>query len=1116
MSGAPFRRVLVANRGEIAVRIIRACHELGIEAVAIYSEADADAGHVRMADTALPIGPSAPTESYLRIDAVVQAALESGAEAVHPGYGFLAERAEFARAVEDAGLDLRRSVVGCDRGTRRQAPRAAARGHRRRALGARHARAGAGRPAGSDRRHRRNGRAHRLPAAGEGRGGWGRTRDAPGRAGRTSCRPRCVAGSREAASAFGDGSVYLEREILPARHVEVQLLADAHGHVVALGERDCSLQRRHQKLVEEAPAPGLTEADRRRLHALAVRLGEAAGLRNAATCEFLLDTDGAFWFLEVNTRLQVEHGVTELVAGVDIVAEQLRIAAGEPLSAAVLDAAGRAATPGSHAIEVRIAAEDPSRAFAPTPGEVGRWIMPAGPGVRVDTAIESGDRVPPEYDNLIAKLMVHATDRPAAIDRLRRALDETEIGGVQTTLPFHRAVARSVAFRDAVLSTGWVEEHWDGETARRTAAHRALLAAAIAAMSEAPAGPSAGPAAVVGGWDAFRGIGGSRASMACRVADGGGGPMADVTARRPAATSGAAVPASGGAAPTSGGDDGERPVAPDPRAIRARLAPASSLGNESPISLAPAAEPLRMGNPSVGTGPLGGTAIDVGRRLDPVLAQRQLVLDGQPADLELSGDGAGRYRLRQDGAVHRLTLGPVRPVEGGRRRREVLVDGFRFEVDVESERIASLRERAERGRAASAHSGPLEVRAIIPGAWSRSRSRRATPSRAGEQLLVVEAMKMQNELRAPRDGTVERLVVARRHHRGWRPAGRHQLTGGRNGGRGRVGRKGEPPAARTPGDAERPRSSAGGRRPGPGPSMRPRSGRSGSPRRPGIDPGRVHAGGSDGQRPGRRSRSSGRVPVHPWRPADDVPIALLDDAPVRGLRHRGRDQRALPIPARAGPDRALGRLRPADPDGLRLGRAGGGRARWGGSASRSPAWPTWRPCSTGIPLGEVSTSMTINATAPMLLALYVAAAERQGVARSAVSGHDAERHPQGVHRPGDLDLSAPGVDAPGHRHLRVRRPRAAALEHDQHLRLPHARGRRDGRPGARVHAGRRDRLRRGGHRPRSRGGRLRAPAVVLLRGLVGAVRGGGQVPGRSSDVGADHARSVRGAQRQDR
>ena len=487
----PFSRVLVANRGEIAVRIIRACHELGMQAVAVYSEADADASHVRMADDAVLLGPSAPTESYLRIDRVVEAALATGAEAVHPGYGFLAERASFARAVEDAGivfvgptpdtiealgdkLNARRLAAGVDvpsvPGTVDPAP--VDRPDQIASIVATAeqigfpllVKAAAG---GGGRGMRRVTRAAELPAA-------------------------LVSGSSEALSAFGDGSVYLEREILPARHIEVQLLADSHGTVVALGERDCSLQRRHQKLVEEAPAPGLSESQRRALHDLAIRLGRAAGLRNAATCEFLHDPDGNFWFLEVNTRLQVEHGVTELVSGVDIVREQFRIAAGAPLSAVVVAAGERAATPRGHAIEVRLSAEDPSRSFAPTPGRVGRWVMPSGPGVRVDTALEAGDLVPAEYDNLIAKLMVHSHDRDACIDRLRRALTETEVGGIQTTLPFHLAVATSEAFRQGDLSTGWVEEHWDGAAARAAAVRAALLAAGLAAVDDAePGGPGA-------------------------------------------------------------------------------------------------------------------------------------------------------------------------------------------------------------------------------------------------------------------------------------------------------------------------------------------------------------------------------------------------------------------------------------------------------------------------------------------------------------------------------------------------------------------------------------------------------------------------------------------------
>ncbi|HWP63260.1 MAG TPA: biotin carboxylase N-terminal domain-containing protein [Candidatus Binatia bacterium] len=496
-SGPPFRRILVANRGEIAVRIIRACRELGVETVAVYSDADATALHVRLADAAVRIGPPPPTESYLRIEAVVEAALRTGAEAIHPGYGFLSERAAFARAVEAAGLvfvgppvaaiealgdklaarRLARSVgVEPVPGTLEPAPVDAA-GDLDALLAAAEAvgfpllvKAAAG---GGGRGMRRVGEPKDLPAA-------------------------LAAGSAEARSAFGDGSVYLEREIRPARHVEVQLLGDRFGEVVALGERDCSIQRRHQKLVEEAPAPGLHPDERRALHERAVALGRAAGLANAATVEFLRDEAGRFWFLEVNTRLQVEHPVSELVSGVDIVHEQLWLAAGAPLSAAVREAAERALDPDRHAIEVRISAEDPGRDFVPTPGRVGVWRMPAGPGVRVDTAIEAGERVPPEYDNLIAKCIVVGPDRATAIARLRRALAEAEISGIQTTLPFHRAVAADPAFAAAELSTDWVAERYDPRGDRLRAARVAAVAAGLAATgprltAAAPAAPAGSP-----------------------------------------------------------------------------------------------------------------------------------------------------------------------------------------------------------------------------------------------------------------------------------------------------------------------------------------------------------------------------------------------------------------------------------------------------------------------------------------------------------------------------------------------------------------------------------------------------------------------------------------------
>jgi acetyl/propionyl-CoA carboxylase alpha subunit len=479
----PFRRVLVANRGEIALRIIRACHEMGMEAVAVYSDADASAAHVRAADDAVRLGPPPAAESYLRIDAVVAAAVATGSEAVHPGYGFLSEREAFAQAVEDAGLAWvgpPPAVIAAlgDKLAARRLAREADVPHVPGTL----------EPAVVERPDQ----VEAVLAAANDVGFPLLVKAAAGGGGRGMRRVlsadelvgALLAGSREAASAFGDGSVYLEREILPARHVEVQLLGDATGNVVAIGERDCSTQRRHQKLIEEAPAPGLGETERRRLHAMAVRMGSAAGLRNAATCEFLYDRDGAFWFLEVNTRLQVEHPVTELVAGLDIVAEQFHLAAGRPLSARALAAAERAARPTSHAIELRISAEDPARLFAPAPGRITRWLMPSGPGIRVDTAVEAGDRIPSEYDPLIAKLIAHAEDRPAAIARLRRAVAEAEVGGIQTTLPFHRAMLAEHGFVDASeLATTWVDAHWDGPRARATAVRAAALAAGLAALA---------------------------------------------------------------------------------------------------------------------------------------------------------------------------------------------------------------------------------------------------------------------------------------------------------------------------------------------------------------------------------------------------------------------------------------------------------------------------------------------------------------------------------------------------------------------------------------------------------------------------------------------------------
>jgi acetyl/propionyl-CoA carboxylase alpha subunit len=476
----PFRSVLVANRGEIAVRIIRACRELGMTTVAIYSDADAGAQHVRAADKAVRIGPAPATESYLSMDLIVEAALAAGAQAIHPGYGFLAERAAFAETVRSAGLVF----VGPAPST------IAALGDK---LGARRLAADIGvdpvpgtfQPAAVERVDA----ADAIVAAAEEIGFPLLVKAAAGGGGRGMRRVEgppdlpaaLAAGSAEAKAAFGDGSVYLERVVAPARHIEVQLLGDRFGTIVALGERDCSLQRRHQKLLEESPAPGLTDAERATLLDRAVRIGRAAGLENAATVEFLFDEGRRFWFLEVNTRLQVEHGVTELVADVDLVRAQFEIAAGRPLSAGILGAAQQAPHPVRHAIEVRLSAEDPEREFAPAPGTVGRWSLPAGPGIRVDSGVEAGDRVPPDYDPLLAKLLVVDADRPNAIRRLARALDEVQVTGVQTTLPFHRFVAMHPGFGEGVISTDWVDSEWTvaAEQSRNRALDRAAAAAAL-------------------------------------------------------------------------------------------------------------------------------------------------------------------------------------------------------------------------------------------------------------------------------------------------------------------------------------------------------------------------------------------------------------------------------------------------------------------------------------------------------------------------------------------------------------------------------------------------------------------------------------------------------------
>ena len=474
----PFRRVLVANRGEIALRIVRTLQEAGVEAVAVYSDADSRARHVRAADHAVRIGPPPASESYLRVDNILDAARATQADAVHPGYGFLSEQAAFATACADAGMVFigpsPETLAGLgDKIAARRSANASgvpvvpgtfvalelngmddAEGMDPLSTVA----AGIGWPL--------------LVKASAGGGGRGMRRvDDP------KDFPAAVASAaREGKAAFGDGTIYLERYIEQARHVEVQLLGDSAGSIVALGERDCSVQRRHQKLVEEGPAPGLTEAQRERLHGLAVTVARSVGLQNAATAEFLLAPDGQLYFLEINARLQVEHGVTELVTGLDLVREQLWLAAGRPLSGAVVKAAQSASRPERHAIEMRISAEDPANDFAPAPGRLTVWREPSGPGVRVDSGVEEGDLITVEYDPLLAKILAVDLDRPAAMARMRRALGELQAGGIQTTLPFHLWLLGHADFIDGRLSTDLVARAWDPAPIRAQALRRAAEA----------------------------------------------------------------------------------------------------------------------------------------------------------------------------------------------------------------------------------------------------------------------------------------------------------------------------------------------------------------------------------------------------------------------------------------------------------------------------------------------------------------------------------------------------------------------------------------------------------------------------------------------------------------
>jgi acetyl-CoA carboxylase, biotin carboxylase subunit len=441
------RKVLIANRGEIALRIVRACRELGIGSVAVYSEADRLAPHVMEADEAQLIGPAPSSQSYLRADTLVDVAVRTGCDAVHPGYGFLAERAFFAQRVADAGLVF----VGPP------ASAIAAMGDK---TEARRRMIEAGVPvvpgiaeplqdaAAAREVAARFGYPVLLKAAAGGGGKGMRVVHEE-----SELERAFAAAGSEALSAFGDGSVYLEKYLMRPRHIEIQVLADAHGNVVHLGERDCSVQRRHQKLIEEAPSPALTRELRARMGATAVAAARAVGYRNAGTIEFLFQ-DGEFYFLEMNTRIQVEHPVTELVMGLDLVQWQLRVAGGE-----VLPFTQDQLEPQGHAIECRITSEDPTNGFLPSTGRISLLEMPGGPGVRWDGGIMEGVEIGLYYDPLLGKLIVHAATREEALDRMARALAELRVVGVETSASFHRRVMEEPSFRRGDVTIRYLDEN---------------------------------------------------------------------------------------------------------------------------------------------------------------------------------------------------------------------------------------------------------------------------------------------------------------------------------------------------------------------------------------------------------------------------------------------------------------------------------------------------------------------------------------------------------------------------------------------------------------------------------------------------------------------------------
>ncbi len=649
----PFDKILIANRGEIACRVIRTCRELGIRTVAVYSEADADARHVRQADEAYPIGGPQPADSYLRGEAILEVARRAGAQAIHPGYGFLSENADFAEAVEAAGI----AFIG---------PKAASMRKMGSKAGAKELMAAAGVPVvpgytGEDQdpahlqaEADRIGYPLMIKAA-HGGGGKGMRivrRSAEFAAALESCQ-------REARNAFGRDRVLLERYIEQPRHIEIQVFGDAHGNVIHLGERECSAQRRYQKVLEESPSPFVTPELRARMGEAAVLAARAIDYVNAGTVEFIVAPDGGFWFMEINTRLQVEHPVTECVTGLDLVAWQLQVAAGQPLPLVQDEVRHQ-----GHAIEVRLYAEDPEAGFLPGSGRLQRLSLPAPSAhVRIDAGVVEGDEVTIFYDPMIAKLIVHDADRPRALARLRDALAGCAITGPKSNIAFLERLARHPAVTGATIDTGYLDRHLDEFLPAPGAPEPVLLAAAVAAQLLAA----------------------EASARACNEASG------------------------------------------DPRS--------PWVSNDG----------WRLGGP----------------------ATRVLAFEHEGTRFEVgAAGGAGCYTITIDGSAHqvdgaRLAGGVLAArVDGRGVRLRVLDAGPRLLVHDGDTRLALLPRPLHLAAGGGADAGADRVLAPMPGRVVVARVAAGDAVEEGQELMVIEAMKMELSLKAPRAGTVAEVRAA--------------------------------------------------------------------------------------------------------------------------------------------------------------------------------------------------------------------------------------------------------------------------------------------------------------------------------------------------------------------